>query len=154
MDRLTEPFINIRAPHYGEMRQCCAFVLAEWSSEAADRCREQWIAFWQGGKYAPVFLVATNDRDEVIGFVAYQRTMQLTADIIWLVVGKDQQARGVGKALLAAALNVIEDVMDLSVTEVITQKIHFYQRYGFFQVHHLGSGYYLMLRLTSTRFGL
>lgn len=149
--------VHIREPHYGEITPCLSLVYELWGLDARERCRAQWVACWQGGHYAPKFYVAVDDRDKVIGFVAFYRSMQLTVDIIWLAVSPRVQRQGVGKQLMQHALARIEDMggPGNNVVEVITTKRAFYYQHGFFPVHHLGNDYYLMIRLTpGTEYGL
>lgn len=142
---IASPFVNIRKPHYPEMVACCDLVAANWGRKASDRCREQFIEYFKGGKYAPVFMVVTNDRDEVIGFAAYHRTMQCTFDIIWLAVADVHKGRGLGTALVRECLNGIE-ANDGMLVEVITQKKDFYRRLGFEAVNCMGNDWHLLLR--------
>jgi hypothetical protein len=145
---LAEPYIHIRAPHYGEMARCCDLVREHWNSETADRCREQFIEYWKGGKYAPVFCVAVDDEDKITGFAAYQRTMLMKGafDLIWIAVDKSYHGNHVGKALTDWRLfDIVEH--DGQMIQLVTQKPDYFSKFGFFKLHHLGNEWYLMIKL-------
>jgi len=59
--QISEPYVHIRKPHYHEMAQCCKLARDNWGNEAADRCREQFIEHWKGGRYAPIFPIAMDN---------------------------------------------------------------------------------------------
>jgi GNAT superfamily N-acetyltransferase len=142
----------IRTPYHHEIRDCCALVFDNWGTKATERCHDQLIAHFYGGKYAPVFMVAVDEANKVIGFAAYHRTMQCTFNVIWLVVDKAHEGLGIGRALVSECVAGVEANGGMLI-EVITQKKEFYQRLDFFQVHHLGNDWYLMLRPTG-EFGI
>lgn len=146
---ISEPYVHVRTPHYHEMTQCCKLVRDNWGDEAAERCREQFIIYWQGGKYAPVFAVAVDEADDVIGFAAYHRTMLMKGayNMIWIVVGSEHQGKKIGKALTDWRLNEIDEKGDAQLILVVTQKTEFFSKFGFFKLHHLGNEWYLMIKL-------
>lgn len=147
-NNLVEPYVHIRTPYYTEMAQCCALVRDNWGVEAADRCREQFIEHWRGGKYAPVYVVAVDDEDKVIGFAAYHRTMLMKGafDLIWVAVDPAHQGERVGKALTDWRLNEIDEHGGQMI-QLVTQKTAYFAKFGFFKLHHIGNDWYLMLKL-------
>jgi predicted N-acetyltransferase YhbS len=149
--RTSEPFYRIRTPHYGEMKRCCDLVHENWDRAAADRCREQFIEYFKGGKYAPVFVVACDQDDEVIGFAAYHRSMLMKGafELIWIVVDEAYKSRNVGKLLTEWRLMEIEG-LDGQFIQLVTQKTEFFSKFGFFRLHHLGNEWYLMIKLLTT----
>lgn len=149
--QISEPYVHIRKPHYHEMAQCCKLARDNWGNEAADRCREQFIEHWKGGRYAPVFVVAVNRDDEVIGFAAYQRTMLMKGafDLIWIAVEPEHQGTNVGRALTDWRLISIDETGDAQIIQLVTQKPGFFSKFGFFKLHHLGNDWYLMLKLVA-----
>jgi GNAT superfamily N-acetyltransferase len=148
----NEPGVRIRPPHYAETRRCCDLVRANWGDEAADRCHDQLIEYWEGGGYAPVFVVAVDNKDEVIGFAAYQRTMLMKGsfDLIWLVIDEKHQGASVGKLLTEWRLAEIA-ALDGQMVKLVTQKPYYFAKFGFFKLHHLGNEWYLMLKLLTTK---
>lgn len=149
--RISEPYIHVRTPHYHEMAHCVKLVRDNWGDEAAERCREQFIIYWQGGKYAPVFVVAVDGADDVIGFAAYHRTMLMKGafDLIWIAVEKEHQGKNVGKVLTDWRLGEIDEKGDAQMIQLVTQKTAFFSKFGFFKLHHLGNDWYLMIKLLS-----
>lgn len=145
---LSTPYVHVRPPQYSEMKRCCDLVRDNWGLETADRCREQFIEYWKGGKYAPVYTVAVDDDDEVIGFAAYQRTMLMKGafDLIWIAVDKQRQGAAVGKALTDWRLAEIAGYGGQMI-QLVTQKPAYFAKFGFFKLHHLGNEWYLMLKL-------
>jgi len=146
--QISEPYVHIRKPHYHEMAQCCKLARDNWGNEAADRCREQFIEHWKGGRYAPIFAVAVDAEDSVIGFCAYHRTMLMKGayDLIWIVVEAGQQGKNVGKALTDWRLGEIDEHGGQMI-QCVTQKPDFFAKFGFFKLHHLGNEWYLMIKL-------
>ncbi len=142
---IASPLVNIRAPSYPEKAACCDFVTENWGREAAERCHGQFVEYFKGGLYAPVFMVAVDEQDKPIGFAAYHRTMQCTWNIIWLGVGKSYEGQGIGSALVAECLKGIEANGGMLV-EVITQKKDFYRRFGFDAVNCMGKDWHLLLK--------
>lgn len=149
--KLSEPYVHIRTPAYHEMTQCVKLVRDNWGDEAAERCREQFIVYWTGGKYAPVFAVAVDGADDVIGFAAYHRTMLMKGafDLIWIAVDPEHQSKRVGKALTDWRLGEIDEKGDAQMIQLVTQKPGFFSKFGFFKLHHLGNEWYLMIKLLS-----
>lgn len=143
--QISEPFFHIRPVHYSEKTQCIKLVRDNWGDDAAERCFDQFVECFKGGKYAPVFLAATNGNDKMLGFAAYHRTMQCTWNIIWLVVDDAHKGDGMGRALIRDCLGRIED-SDGMLVEVVTQVPGFYQRVGFAPGQSLGNGWYLQLK--------
>lgn len=145
---IAQPYVHIRTPNYADMERCCNLVRDNWGRETADRCREQFIEHWKGGKYAPVYVVAVDDEDKVIGFAAYHRTMLMKGafDLIWIAVDPEVQGKAVGKALTDFRLNDIVE-LDGQMIQLVTQKPGYFSRFGFFKLHHLGNDWYLMIKL-------
>ena len=142
------PFIQIRKAQYAEMRACCDLAHHNWDRATADRCREQFVDYFIGGQYAPIFLVALNDRDDVIGFAAYRRSMLMKGafELIWLAVDEKYQGREIGKQLTEWRLFEIE-AHDGQMILLMTQKPDYFSKFGFFKLHHTGNEWYLMLKL-------
>lgn len=150
--RISEPYVHVRTPQYGEMPRCVDLVRENWGDEPAERCREQFIEYFKGGKYAPVFVVATDDDGKVIGFAAYQRTMLMKGafDLIWIAVDKSHQGSRVGKALTDWRLEEIEEHGGQMI-QLVTQKPGYFSKFGFFKLHHLGNEWYLMIKLLTSQ---
>jgi GNAT superfamily N-acetyltransferase len=152
---IAAPVINLRLPaehaRSAEMTRCCDLVMNNWGEEAAARCYEQFVEYWKGGPYAPVFVVATDDRDQVIGFAAYHRSMLMkgTFDLIWIAVDEHWQGCDVGRALTDWRINEIT-AQDGQMILLTTQKPAFFSKFGFFKLHHVGNEWYLMLKLLTT----
>jgi len=140
-------FVRVRPPHCSELHSCKGLVARYWGRDAAERCHDQFVECFKGGKYAPDFFVAASDdgKDSFLGFAAVHRTMQCTHNIIWLAVNPDLRGKAIGRHLLGACLQKTDD-QDCTLVEVISQERAFYQKHGFFQVRHLGSEWYLMLK--------
>lgn len=149
--KIAAPYTRIRPPHYSEMPICCDLVAKNWGSEAADRCRDQFIECWQGGQYAPIFIVAVNEKDVVVGFAAYTRSMLMKGafDLIWIAVAENYQGCNVGRLLTEWRLMEIEG-LDGQMIQLVTQKPEFFSKFGFFKLHHLGNEWYLMLKLLTS----
>jgi hypothetical protein len=145
---IASPFIAIRKPHYSEVKHCCDLVMQNWGEDAAARCYEQFVESEKGGPYAPVFVVAVNDRDEVIGFSAYARSMLMKGafDLIWIAIADNWQGCDVGTKLTDWRLIRIEEDEGQMIL-LVTQKPAFFSKFNFFKLHHLGNEWYLMLKL-------
>jgi predicted N-acetyltransferase YhbS len=146
--KLDSPFIKLREPHYAEMPRCRDLVQQTWGDDAAERCVEQFIEYFKGGKYAPVFIVAVDDRDDVIGFAAYHRTMLMNGsfELIWIVIDEKWQGKGVGETLTNYRIAEIAG-REGQFIQLVTQKPYYFMKFGFFKLHHLGNDWYLMLKL-------
>jgi GNAT superfamily N-acetyltransferase len=145
---LEHPFVNIRRPNYPEKYVCNDLVLENWGAEMAERFDEQWMEYWKGGKYAPVFIVAVDDADKVIGFAAYRQSMLMKGafSLIWIAIDKKHQGHHVGKALTEHRLAEIDE-REGQMIQLVTQKPKYFSKFGFFKLHHLGNEWYLMLKL-------
>jgi|ERR1035437_810281 GNAT superfamily N-acetyltransferase len=146
--KIAAPLIRIRKPDYGEMLDCCRLARINWGEEAADRCREQFIEYFKGGKYNPIFVVACNDRGTVIGFAAYRRSMLMKGafELIWLAVDEKYQGCDIGRQLTEWRLFEIE-ASEGQMILLMTQKPDYFSKFGFFKLHHTGNEWYLMLKL-------
>jgi predicted N-acetyltransferase YhbS len=146
--KIAAPFIQIRKPHYGEMPRCCDLVHQNWDRAAAERCHDQFVQYFIGGQYAPVFVVACNDKNEVIGFAAYRRSMLMKGafELIWLAVDEKYQGCDIGRQLTEWRLAAIDDE-DGQMILLMTQKPDYFSKFGFFKLHHTGNEWYLMLKL-------
>jgi predicted N-acetyltransferase YhbS len=148
--QISEPYVHIRKPHYHEMAQCCKLARDNWGNEAADRCREQFIEHWKGGRYAPTFVVAVTAADDgpILGFAAYHRTMLMKGafDLIWVAVDPEYQGSNVGRALTNSRLTAIDEEGGQMI-QLVTQKPDYFAKFGFFKLHHLGNEWYLMIKL-------
>ena len=145
---ISEHYVHVRQPNYGEKAVCVELVRDNWGDEAAERCHEQFIEYFKDGKYSPIFCVATDDDSKVIGFAAYHRTMLMKGafDLIWIAVDKKYQDDGVGRALTDWRLNEIDEQHGQMI-QLVTQKTGYFARFGFSSVADLGNGWYLMLKL-------
>lgn len=145
---LAEPYVHVRTPQYAEMQRCCDLVRDNWGAEAAVRCREQFIEYWKGGKYAPVFVVAVDDGGAVTGFAAYEPTMLMKGayNLIWIAIDVKHQGARVGKALTDWRIADITE-RDGQFIQLVTQKPAYFSKFGFFRLHHLGNEWYLMIKL-------
>jgi len=146
--KIAKPYVHIRTPHYGEMERCCDLARDNWGITPAERCREQFIEYWKGGKYAPTFFVAVDDEDKVMGFAAYARSMLMKGafELIWIAVDPKHQGDGVGKALTEHRLADITE-REGQMVLLVTQKPYYFMRFNFFKLHHIGNGWYLMIKL-------
>jgi len=146
--RISEHYVHVRPPNYGEKINCVELVRDNWGDDAADRCEEQFVEYFRGGKYNPVFRVAVDDREKVIGFAAYQRTMLMkdAFDLIWIAVDKKHQGDSVGKALTNWRLAEIDEEGGQMV-QLVTQKPGYFEKFGFKKIAALGNDWYLMLKL-------
>lgn len=132
---------------YSEMPECVSLVHDNWGPVAAERARMQMIEYFRGGEYAPHFFVAEYE-GVIIGFSAFEPTMLMRGayNLIWIAVHKKHQAGGAGKLLTYARLEEIQRRGGQMVT-LVTQKPHYFSKFGFFKLHHLGNEWYLMLKL-------
>lgn len=146
------PMVRIRTPNYHEMDRCCDLVRANWGDEAAERCHEQFIEYWKGGRYAPIFVVAVDGAEDVLGFAAYQRTMLMKGafDLIWLAVVPEHKSRRIGTVLTEWRINKIIAEGDAQFIQLVTQKPAYFSKFGFFRLHHVGNEWYVMLKLLKT----
>jgi ribosomal protein S18 acetylase RimI-like enzyme len=148
---IPEPRTHIRLAHASDRSRCALLAYDNWGSAPAIRCDEQFGEYLRGGKYAPVFVVATNDHDVVIGFAAYHRTMLMKGsfDLIWIAVAEDYQGCNVGKSLTDWRVAEIAGSGGQMI-QLVTQKPEFFSKFGFFKLHHLGNEWYLMLKLLTS----
>jgi GNAT superfamily N-acetyltransferase len=146
--KIAAPYIHVRSPNYPEMHACSDLVFANWGREAADRCQEQFIEYFKGGKYDPIFVVAVDDDNTITGFAAYHRSMLMKGafDLIWLAVDEKHRGTQVGKALTDWRLINIEEEGGQMIL-LTTQRPRYFSKFGFFKLHHLGNEWYLMLKL-------
>jgi GNAT superfamily N-acetyltransferase len=136
---------------YSEALYCSTLVGDNWGAEARLRARDQMAAYFDGGDYAPVFVVAdatVTDIKEIAGFGAFQPSMKMKGsyDLIWLAVDKRYQEHGVGRALTEWRIEEIKR-RGGQMIELVTQKPEYFSKFGFFKLHHLGNEWYLMLKL-------
>jgi ribosomal protein S18 acetylase RimI-like enzyme len=143
--------MNIRLMRYSEALYCSSLVGENWGAEAQLRARDQMAEYFNGGHYAPVFVVAdatVTDIKEIAGFGAYQPSMKMKGsyDLIWLTVNEKYRGGGAGTALTEWR---IEDIKKRGgqMIELVTQKPDYFSKFGFFKLHHLGNEWYLMLKL-------
>ncbi len=141
-----------------DMHFCTSLVHMNWGFEAADRCQHQMTEHFKGGPFAPVFCIADIgdplSRDYVsmpVGFAAYQPSMKMKGsfDLIWIAVHPLYQGHGAGVALTEWRINEIKK-RGGQMIELVTQKPHYFSKFGFFKLHHLGNEWYLMLKLLTT----
>ena len=146
--KIAAPYIHVRPAVLLERRACCDLARANWGDGAADRCHEQFVEGLKENKYAPVFIVAADDDNKIMGFAAYHRSMLMKGafDLIWLVVDEKHRGTQVGRALTEWRLIDIEE-QDGQMILLSTQRPGYFSKFGFFKLHHLGNEWYLMLKL-------
>jgi N-acetylglutamate synthase-like GNAT family acetyltransferase len=129
-----------------DVTTCVDLVRDNWGTISADRAMEQMYEHFKGGKYAPKFFVA--DAGSIVGFSAYQRSMRMhgTFDLIWLAVDTHCHSSGIGKKLTEHRLAEIEKLGGTVIT-LVTQKVKYFEKFGFITGTHLGNGWVEMVKL-------
>lgn len=140
--------MEIRPLRLGDIDACWDLVNRNWGFDAAQRfARQAGEAFGGKEEFAPVFVVAEGDLG-VIGFAAYQPSMKMKGsyDFIWIAIHPKYQKMGVGKLLTDWRVEHIRQ-RGGTMIELVTQKPDYFSRHGFFKLHHLDNGWYLMLKI-------
>lgn len=145
--------MHIREAKYSEMAACAMLALNNWGPEAAERCRDQMVEYFKGGRYAPIFYVADLgdplSRDYiplVMGVAAMQPTMIFPGsyDFIYLAVHPEYRGEGIGRALTQHRIDEVRK-RGGAFASLVTQKPKFFNKFGFMTLHGLGNGWVKML---------
>lgn len=145
-------FVRRMLPH--ELHLCAALVRSEWGQAAVERYMLQADSYFEGGLYAPKFVVADigdgpSSPGPFAGFAAYAPSMRMNGayDLIWIVVHPHYQKHKVGTLLTEYRIDEIRKAGGQTI-ELVTQKPDYFARFGFAKVAPpLGNGWFLMLKL-------
>lgn len=136
--------VTLRLAGALDLDACGAIVKEHWSDIERVCLQEQFVEFIQGGRYSPVFFVAT-EASKVIGFCAMRRSMLKSGlwEFIWCAVTKECQGRGIGDMMVEYRLEIARTNDGFSVL-LVTQEPQYFNRFGFMTDRDHGDGWVTM----------